>query len=79
MRRQEFEDLLVDEFGEAFTRSYFERSGFSEGVNPILYPWSYVAEGKFTHEARAFLKRHGVKLGPPILEHLKHRQKRAAE
>lgn len=79
MRRQEFEGLLIAEFGEAWTISYFQRSGFSEGSTPVLYPWSYVADDKFKQMARKFLAEHGVKLGPPILEHLKPRHRHAAQ
>lgn len=71
MTRDQFEAHLVQEFGEAFMVSYFSRSEFAEGDNPILYPWSLVANDKFKREARHFLEREGVKLGPPICDHLK--------
>lgn len=78
MNRDRFRDILADEFGEPFAYSYFDRSGFTEGSQPILYPWSLVANDKFKTDARDLLKREGVKLGPPICEHLKPKTRRAA-
>lgn len=71
MTRDGFEEMLIEEFGRPFAISYFQRSGFAPGDNPILYPWSLVAEGKFKREARWFLEREGVKLGHAICEHLR--------
>lgn len=78
MTRDEFREKLSDRFGEPFTISYFDRSGFSAGDAPVLYPWSYVAESKFKHEAWTFIRGLGVRLGPPILEHLKNPRQRLA-
>jgi len=72
MRREHFRDLLAAEFGEAFAGAYFDRSGFSEGPPAVLYPWSYIAEDKFKQNARRFLEREGVKLGPAVVAHLKN-------
>lgn len=71
MTRDQFEAHLCQEFGEAFVISYFERSQFAEGDNPIIYPWSIVASDVFKRRARHFLEREGVKLGPAVCEHLK--------
>jgi len=78
MNRQQFVDLVVAEFGEPFAISYVERSEFTGGDNPILYPWSMVANDKFRREARRFLEREGVKLGPPRCRHLEPKPARAA-
>jgi hypothetical protein len=78
MNKQEFYDLVADEFGEPFAISYAERSGFTGGDNPVLYPWSLVANDKFSREARKFLQREGVRLGPPVCEHLKPKERKAA-
>lgn len=72
MTRDQIEARIVQEFGEAWMISYFERSQFAEGDNPILYPWSLVANDKFQRDARHFLEREGVKLGPPTCDHLRH-------
>ncbi len=71
MTRRQFEDVLIDTYGEAWTRSYFERSRFVEGELPVLHPWSLVANDKFRGQAGWLLKREGVRLGDPICEHLK--------
>lgn len=78
MNKQEFYDLVVEEFGELFANSYVERSGFTGGDNPVLYPWSLVANDKFNREARRFLQLQGVRLGPPICDHLKPKERKAA-
>jgi hypothetical protein len=43
MSADEFRARLVDEFGEPFTVSYFDRSTFIDGPSPVLHPWSLVA------------------------------------
>jgi hypothetical protein len=68
--RAELRDRMVAEFGEPFTFSYFDRSGFTE-VGQILTPWSLVANDKFRREARGFLQREGIALGKPSPAHLK--------
>jgi len=73
LTRDQLEAHMVQEFGEPFVISYFERSVFAEGENPILYPWSMVAAERLRREAKHFLEREGVKLGTPICEHLKLR------
>lgn len=78
MNKQEFFDRVVDEFGMPFAISYVERSEFVGGDHPILYPWSMVAFDKFRREARAFLARQGVKLGPARCRHLEPKPARAA-
>lgn len=78
MRRAQFRELLVHEFGEDFCYSYFDPSEFDEGSHPVLRPWSGVAFDKFRREAKRFLFDHDVKLGAPICEHLKPKTPRAA-
>lgn len=78
MTRDEFRQILVEEFSDAFAYSYFDRSEFTPGPTPVLYPWSLVAEDRFRNEARRCLQREGVKLGPPVLDHLKPKTRRAA-
>lgn len=68
---------MAQEFGEAFVASYFERSTFAAGENPIIYPWSIVASDVFKGRARHFLEREGVKVGPAVCEHLKPTAARA--
>jgi hypothetical protein len=79
MTRDEFRRLLVAEFYEEWAISYFDRSDFTEGAHPILYPWSYVANDKFRRDARRFLEREGVKLGAPTVKHLQPKTRLAAE
>ena len=68
-------ELIVESFGEAFAYSYFDRSLYN---HPILNPWSLVAQDVFRKRADGFLKKHGIKLGPPLLVHINGPQKRAA-
>ncbi len=77
MTAGEFREKLVEEFGEAFAFSYFDQGEFRGGDQPVLYPWSLVANDKFKREARRFLEREGVKLGPPICKHLQPKLKAA--
>jgi hypothetical protein len=77
MSADEFRARLVDEFGEPFTVSYFDRSTFIDGPSPVLHPWSLVANDKFRRVARRFLEREGVRLGAPICNHLKPKPRAA--
>ncbi len=77
MNRAEFADILADEFGDAFVASYFDRSPFTEGASPIVYPWSGVAAERFRDIAGRVLQREGVRLGPPVCDHLKPKPRRA--
>lgn len=77
MNRTELENLLADELGDEFVTSYFDRSPFTEGASPILYPWSMVAAERFRDRARHLLEREGVRLGPPVCDHLKPKPRKA--
>jgi hypothetical protein len=63
MTRTEFRAKVVDELGEDFAYSYFDRSKFKEGADPVLFPWSGVAAERWRTRARQFLKDAGVRLG----------------
>lgn len=76
LTQAEFRARMVDEFSEAFTVSYFDRSTFYDGEHRVLHAWSLVANDKFKQEARRFLEREGVRLGEPICDHLKPRAAR---
>lgn len=78
MTREQCRNALIDDLGEPFVYSYFDNGGFTDGATPILYPWSFVADGVLKDRAVHTLKRLGVKIGPVIAEHLKPKTRRAA-
>lgn len=76
MNRDRFRNIIAEEIGEAFAYSYVDLSEFTDGTNPVLRPWSHVANERLRDMAWKILQREGVKLGPVVAKHLqpKHRQ-----
>ena len=75
MTREEFRDHLVDDLGEAFAVSYFDRSDFVDGRAPMVQPWSFVAMERFKDRAGRLLERLDVRMIAPDPEHLRPRPK----
>lgn len=76
MRRVEFENAIADVLGDDFVRSYIERSSFTEGTAPIIYPWSHVAADRLRERASGIIQKLGVAIGPAEPEHLKPRKRK---
>lgn len=63
MTRDEFRQAMVDAHSEAFTISYFDRSGWTPGSPNVLHPWSTIARKRLIELAGRVLKDCDARIG----------------